>query len=39
MMFSVLEWLLLADGVIVDRAAERQVRRFGRGLRQLAAGP
>jgi hypothetical protein len=38
MMFNALEWVLLADDVIVDRAAERQIRRFGRGLRQLAAG-
>ena len=38
MMFSALEWALLSDGVIVDSGAERQVRRFGRGLRRLAAG-
>jgi hypothetical protein len=38
MMFDALEWVLLADAVIVDQAAERQVRRFGRSLRQLAAG-
>jgi hypothetical protein len=37
MMFGALEWALLSDGVIVDRAVERQVRRFGRALRQLAA--
>jgi hypothetical protein len=37
MMFNALEWVLLADAVIVDQAAERQVRRFGRSLRQLAA--
>jgi hypothetical protein len=37
MMFKALEWVLLADAVIVDQAAERQVRRFGRSLRQLAA--
>lgn len=38
-MFGALEWLLLSDAVIVDRAVERQVHRFSRGLRQLAAGP
>jgi hypothetical protein len=37
MMFNALEWVLLADAVIVDQAVERQVRRFGRGLRRLAA--
>jgi hypothetical protein len=38
MMFNALEWVLLGDEVIVDRAAERQVRRFGRGLRRFAIG-
>ena len=37
MMFAALEWLLLNDQVIVDHDAERQVRRFGHGLRRLAA--
>jgi hypothetical protein len=37
LMFSALEWILLADAVIVDREAERQVRRFGRSLRRLVA--
>jgi hypothetical protein len=37
MMFGALEWVLLADAVIVDRAIEREVCRFGRGLRQFAA--
>ena len=38
MIFGALEWVLLADGVIVDQAAERDVRRFGGSLRELAAG-
>jgi hypothetical protein len=37
MMFAALEWMLLSDQVIVDRDAERSVRRFGRELRRLAA--
>jgi hypothetical protein len=37
MLFSALEWVLLCDGVIVDSTAERQVRRFGRGIRRLTA--
>lgn len=37
LIFHALEWRLLTDGVIVDRGAERQVRSFGRRLRQLAA--
>ena len=37
MMFAALEWMLLTDEVIVDRGAERSVRRFGRGLRRQAA--
>lgn len=36
LIFHALEWLLLTDGVIVDRVAERQVRAFRRHLRQLA---
>jgi hypothetical protein len=36
MMFGALEWVLLADAVIVDSDAERQIRRFGHGLRQLS---
>jgi hypothetical protein len=38
MLFNALEWALLADGVIVDHAAEGQVRRFSRDLRRLVAG-
>jgi len=38
MMFDALEWVLITDGVIVDRNAERQVRRFGRALRGVGAG-
>lgn len=38
MLFGALEWVLLTDQVIVDRAAELQVQRFGRGLRQVAKG-
>lgn len=36
LIFHALEWLLLTDGVIVDRQAERQVRAFGRRMRKLA---
>lgn len=35
MIFTALEWVLLTDQVIIDRAAERQLRRFGRALREL----
>jgi len=38
MMFGALEWVLLTDDVIVDQTAARDVRRFSRSLRQLAAG-
>lgn len=38
-MFSALEWLLLSDGVIVDLAVERQVRRFGRGVEAVGFRP
>lgn len=38
LVFHALEWTLLADDVIVDRGAERQLRNFGRRLRKLAAG-
>ena len=35
--FDALAWLLLADCAVLDHEAERQVRRFGRELRQLGA--
>ena len=34
--FDALSWLLLSDGSVLDHAAERQVRAFGRQLRRLA---
>lgn len=34
--FAALEWLLLSDGAVIDTVAERQLRMFGRRLRQLA---
>ena len=33
--FDALAWLLLNDGTVVDREAERQVQGFGRPLRSL----
>ena len=36
-MFGALEWTLLTDAVIVDRAAELQVGLFGRRLRRFVA--
>jgi hypothetical protein len=33
--FDVLAWMLLNDGAVVDTAAVRYVRRFGREFRQL----
>ena len=35
--FEALSFLLLSDGAVVDRQAERQVRVFGRDLHRLAA--
>ena len=35
--FDALAWLLLGDGAVVDREAERHVRVFGRELRELGA--
>ena len=36
--FDALLWLLLADGAVLDRVAERQLRRFGRELVRYADG-
>lgn len=35
-MFAALEWILLSDGAVVDSGAARQLRMFGRRLRQFA---